>query len=268
MKKIICITGMPRSGTSWIAQLIDASPDADFRMEPVWAYALKNQIGVHSSESELLEFFGQAKSLDDDVFMNQEHRRASGTYPRFEKNDDRSTLVYKTTRHFDLTAHIIETLSARQYSLLCVVRNPCGSINSWMNTPKEFADKGCGYEDWKTGRCRKGALGEHWGFTDWVKSTELFVELERRYPNCMIVRYEDVVKDTEAWLERVYHHAGLALSAQPVSFARNSHSRNDPDPYAVFKGKDVANRWRNELAPEIIEQVYQTVEARGLSRFL
>ena len=49
--KIILITGVARSGTSWIGQIIDSSPEVVYRFQPLFSYAFKgfldsNFIGI------------------------------------------------------------------------------------------------------------------------------------------------------------------------------------------------------------------------------
>ena len=42
MKKVIAIFGMPRSGTSFLGQILDSSPSVAYRLEPIFSYKLKN----------------------------------------------------------------------------------------------------------------------------------------------------------------------------------------------------------------------------------
>ena len=39
--RIISIHGVPRSGTSWLGQILDSSPKVRYKFQPLFSYAFK-----------------------------------------------------------------------------------------------------------------------------------------------------------------------------------------------------------------------------------
>ena len=84
-KTITYIAGVARSGTSWLGQLFNSSPQVRFSFQPLFAYEFKNRVTEDSSTEDF-------RSLIDDIyntqssFLNQEDKRDSGEYPIFEKS--------------------------------------------------------------------------------------------------------------------------------------------------------------------------------------
>ena len=84
--EIIVIIGMPRSGTSWLSQIFDSSPQVRFRLSPLFSYEFKNYLDEASSKEEWEHVFRGAYQSNND-FMNQTERREAGHYPVFERKD-------------------------------------------------------------------------------------------------------------------------------------------------------------------------------------
>lgn len=264
MRKLI-VTGMPRSGTSWLGQIINSSPLVSFRTEPLFAYRFKNVINSASSAEEVNEFFERLVDVDDD-FILQKDKLKDGYYPAFEKAAP-TVLGFKTTRHFELLELYLSAVA--DLSVIAIVRHPCAVISSWFGSYREFEKKGCDqHRDWRSGGCRKSEVGEYWGFDDWLASTRLFLELARRYPNFHVVRYSDLVQSTETTSQTLFSHLGLAFTEQTRAFLDACHQRHDDDPYSVFKDKTVLNSWEAVLDPVIRDEILSSVNEDELKAFL
>ena len=61
---------MPRSGTSWIGQIVDSCPDVRYKMSPLFSYEFKNQIPEVASREQWERVFSGAYESQDD-FINQ-----------------------------------------------------------------------------------------------------------------------------------------------------------------------------------------------------
>ncbi|QKQ26219.1 sulfotransferase [Candidatus Reidiella endopervernicosa] len=159
--KVVLITGMPRSGTSWLGQIVDSSPDVAYRLEPLFSYRYKNIINKESDALSINRFL-KSIYLTTDEFICQTESRSIGRYPSYHKNESPSVLAIKTTRHHELLSKYLRCID--DLEVVSIVRHPCAVINSWISTDKEFKDKGCSVAiDWKSGVCRKDGIGESWG---------------------------------------------------------------------------------------------------------
>ncbi|MCK5013927.1 MAG: hypothetical protein KAS66_08905 [Candidatus Omnitrophica bacterium] len=97
-KPVIAIAGVPRSGTSWLGQIIDSSPDVVYRFQPIFSYAFKDAVNIDSNREDCERFFrGIYESTDD--FLLQTDKRKAGLYPTFEKKSNPEYLAFKTCRY-------------------------------------------------------------------------------------------------------------------------------------------------------------------------
>jgi len=263
--KNVIVTGMPRSGTSWLGQIINSAPNVLFRTEPLFSYRFKNQINIGSTCHEIDDFLSSLIELDDEFILQRENQK-QGYYPTFKK-DAADILAFKTTRHHELIEKYLNCVNDIQ--VIGVVRHPCGAINSWIKSYTEFGKKGCQKEnDWRTGACRKTGVGEYWGFDDWLSVTTNFVALSKKSANFHVVRYSDLVTNTVQCTQNLFNDIGMQLHPQTAEFLAVCHSRHDKDPYSVYKSKAVLDEWKSELDPGIVETIIHETEVRGLSCFL
>lgn len=257
---------MPRSGTSWLGQLFDSSPDVAYRLEPIFSYAFKNVVDEYSSRDEYQRFFNGIYCSHDD-FMLQNDKRRAGTYPIFQKNLQPSILAFKTTRFH----HLMETMLIyfNNLKMVSIVRHPCGAICSWLNTAREFPANADPNTEWRTGACRKTAKEEFWGFDDWKEVTRLHLSLQKKYPKQFtIIRYEDLVNETTQVLSEVFKFIGLEMNVQTETFIKSCHIRHDVDSYSVFKSKQVVDAWRTLLPADIQQTIISEIEGTDLAIFL
>lgn len=265
-KQVILLTGMPRSGTSWLSQIFDSSPSVRFRLSPLFSYEFKNELDEHSGPAAWRSLLERAYRSENE-FMDQTYRRRAGEYPSFvEKEDHPRALVIKDTRFHNL----IEPMLAHVDNLkvVAIVRHPCGAIHSWLTAPREFPPTADPFLEWRYGGCRKTGFGEYWGFEDWKTVTAMHIELASRFPNQVLLqRYEDLTRSVEQETRRMFAFCGLAFTAQTQEFLCASQKEHMDSEYAVFKKPSTAERWRLELQPEIRDAILAEIADTVFARF-
>ena len=259
--------GMPRSGTSWLSQILDSSPNVRFRLSPLFSYEFKNYVN-EASNREDWEYVLHGAYSSDNEFMNQTERRNAGQYPVFEqKNSEPEYLVIKDTRFHNLLERMLQLFD--NLKMLAIVRNPCAVIHSWLTAHREFPEDADPMKEWRTGSCRKAGYGEFWGFDDWKTVTRLHMRLEQEMPDRFIIqRYEDLVSNSVSETKKLFRFVGLKYTDQTDSFLRQCHTKHVENEYAVFKNPNVMSRWRTELQPEICEAIIEEIKGTNLERFL
>jgi len=265
-RRLVAIMGMPRSGTSWLSQVFDSSPETHFRLSPLFDYEFKNRLDARSSRAEwqaVLE--GAYRSSSD--FMSQGYRRRAGQYPTFaDKLAEPPVLLLKDTRFHELSEPMLAHFSEAR--LVALVRHPCGAIRSWLQAPREFPAGADPSVEWRTGACRKTGPGEYWGFDDWMAVTRLYLRLAAERPRQVVVqRYEALVADPERATRRLFAFCDLAYGPQTAAFLDACHRRHDASEYAVFKNPTVATSWRGELAPSIRDAILDELRGTPLEEF-
>ncbi|HED33219.1 MAG TPA: sulfotransferase [Gammaproteobacteria bacterium] len=265
-KKIIIICGMPRSGTSWLGQIFDSSPDVAFRMEPLFSYKFKNIINYRSSKEEMVKFFNDIYLSNDD-FINQKENRNKGAYSTFYKNENSGVLVVKTTRHHYMLERYLSMINSIE--IVSIIRHPCAVISSWISTDREFLGKGCSVdEDWRSGTCRKDGEGEFWGFNDWLLITRYHIELCQKYSNFHIVKYSDLVHRPDGVISELFDSLDIKNSKQTKDFLQKCNITHNSDPYSVFKNTDVESKWKHKLNKAIADEIINDTIAAGLGDFV
>jgi hypothetical protein len=264
---IIWINGMPRSGTSWLSQIFDSSPDVNFKLSPLFSYAFKNAVGITSTPDEWIDFF-KAVYISDDSFLNQTERRTKGEYPVFEyKKSKPPKLVIKDTRYHNLTNRLLDIF--HNIKFVHIIRNPCGAINSWLRAPREFPPESDIFSNWKTGLVRKTGPEEFWGYKDWKKLTKMYTDLEERFPEKVVtLRYEDLVNDAIRTTERLFKFCDLRMEKQTLDFVKHSQANDVKCEYAVFKPKSVKDKWKYELEKVIIDEISNDLKSTELEFYL
>lgn len=261
------VIGMPRSGTSWIAQILDSSPAVRFRLSPMFSWDFKDALREDSTREDWLRVMHGAYSSSNE-FMDQTERRRTGEYPTFaEKQTQPPILLVKFNRFQQLVEGMLGLLP--EVKVVAVVRNPCGAIHSWLTAPKEFPPEADPLVHWRSGAVKKTGYGDFFGFDDWLWTTRLYERLRLSHPERFcLVRYERVVADPLALAREMCAFLDIPWHAQIEAFLQASHSRHDPGPYSVFKSPTVAERWKSELHPQIRRAIEDELTGTDLEKYL
>ena len=264
----VFLLGMPRSGTTWLSQIVESAPEAIVRLSPNYAYPLKNRLSAASTAAEWRAVLAHALATDD-PFMTQNWRRDSGDLVRFPKARvaGRPILFVKDTRFHGHYRVAMDRLPRAK--CVYIVRHPAASLHSWRRSP-EFPEGAAFEAEWRSGACRKGTgSGEYWGFDDWKALTLDYQACCLRNPDrYLVLRYEDLVGNARREAARVFAFCGLALGAPTEAFIRESQSRDEPGAYSVFRQKDVAGRWRRDFPADILGRIEADLAETPLAVFL
>lgn len=266
-QSVLIIAGVPRSGTSWLAEIINSSPDVEYRFQPLFSWAFKDRVGVDSPREEYERFLHDIYASRD-PFLLQTDKREAGIYPVVAKHSSPRVLCLKEVRYHYL--HVRFLTYFPELKLVAIVRNPCAVLASWMASPKEFPPGSDTMTEWRLGACKNQGRPENFfGFYKWREATHIFLDLQDRFPGRVrVVRYEDMVDNPFGVSEVLFAFSGLPFGEPTRRFLAESNSRHSDDPYAVFKLKEVKDRWRHELDPRIIRNVEEETRGTRLEAFL
>lgn len=267
MNKVIWIAGMPRSGTNWIGQIFASHPSVRYKLCPLFSYDFKHALNEHSSADDWTALLKATYDTRSE-YLDQEYLRRETLVPNFTQHEAKPpVLAIKSTRYHHLLPHLLELVPYAQ--VLGIVRDPRAAIHSWLTNPLEFPPEAIPAAEWRTGRCRKTAIGEYWGFEDWKHVTTLYLDLARRHPGRFhLAHYEQWVENPLTNAARIFSNLGLALHSQTETFLHASHSDHNDHPRAVFKHPNVASRWKKELDPTIGKIITDELEGTPLASFL
>jgi hypothetical protein len=266
-KKVIIIGGVPRSGTSWLGQIFDSSPEVRFRFQPLFSYAFKGRLSHESTAEEIRTFLEDLYQSQDD-FLLQTDKRKSGQYPIFTKAKNENILVFKENRYQNLFAKFLNSFEDLKF--VGIIRNPCAVLNSWIKNPREFPPGSEIQKEWRMGQCKnEGREEEFFGYYKWKEIANLYLDLKDKWPTRVsFLRFEDLVGDTEKEVNSIFDFEGLQMQPQTRDFLLDCNLRIVDTPYSVFKPKTVKDAWRNELPQTIVEEIYADLSGTRLEQFL
>jgi hypothetical protein len=277
----ILVLGMPRSGTSWLAKIIDSHPDILYRHEPDESAGVAPQ-----PTAQLL------------AWLRQNDLRTAGKRPWFQKSwrpwplemlwrsnatilaarsrllqadvDRLPDLAIPWRRHrVRLAMKLVNwdasaTLAAMPHvRALFILRHPCGQIASMFagQRTNRFADPSVTQAGLLAGRAYAARLGMEAGqwsqVPDWARYAwawrafnEPMVETLRRLPNARVVVYEDLCHNPEATSQDLFHFLNLSWQSQTEGFLLASTQHSGPiGYYDVYRSaRFAADGWRNTLS--------------------
>lgn len=267
--KHIAIHSVPRSGSSWLGEIINSAPSVAYAFQPLFSYKYKGALNATSTSEEIENFYKNIEKTDDN-FITQFDDRQSGIKPSFKKTSI-SHIAYKEVRYH----YILENLLVRNpmQRVVGLVRNPLSVLNSWKNAPREFrTDLGWKFEsEWKHANLKNmNKPEEYFGFERWKETALLFKRLEAAFPDKFkLVYYSDLLTTTEVITRDIFNFLELDFEAQTQDFISQSIQKEISGTYSVFKKRqNTDNNYLNNLPEAIIDEVSLECINSGLESFL
>ena len=262
----IYIAGVARSGTSWLGQIFNSSPNVKFKFQPFFSYEFKNRVNEDSTKAEFKSLLRDMYKKDSE-FLDQIDKKKSGEYPKFNKNDFLTHLVFKESRY----QNIIEPIMRKcpQMKLIGIIRNPNAVLNSWMKNIKEFPKGSNPLKEWRYGECKNQGHEDFFGYYKWKEVANLYLDLQQKWPKrVFILSYEDLVENPRQCTQNMFEFSSLNYTAVTEDFLKKSTELHLDTPYAVFKDRKVAIQWKDELPAYITEEIKNDLVGTRLEKFL
>jgi hypothetical protein len=266
-KNIVGIHGVPRSGTSWLGQLINASPLVNFKFQPLFSYAFKDYLDSNSSCTEINDFFSQI-AIRKDSFMNLKDKNLLGKYPVFKKEQRLTHLVFKHVRYHFLIENILKCRNDIKFIL--IVRNPLEVLNSWRKAPREFDSKWDFEKEWFYANSKNlKRKEEYFGYLKWKEASSLFHELGTIYKDQIkIVDYNQLRVNTLMTTKDIYNFINLEFDEQTEKFISTSKNIEDSHSNSVFKSSKKRISYKFEIPKNIQEYVFNDLKKSNLNYLL
>ena len=268
MKKI-AIHSVPRSGSSWIGQIFNSSPNVNFKFQPLFSYAFKNYLNKNSTLEDINDFFDKiAKS--NDPFLLQQDRIDKGVYPVFKKNEQYTHIAYKEVRYH----HILENMLKVDPDVIVIgiVRNPYAVINSFLSAPREFR-KDLGWDELREWQyAKKKNLDkpeEFFGYEKWKEVTLLFQKLKKKYPaRFYLIKYDNLLTNTLQEVAKIFNFCDISMTDQTRSFLNESTQIHKNDTYSVYKSKITDDSWMKSLNHKIAKTITKDLQTNNLDEYI
>lgn len=255
-KNVVALYGVPRSGTSWLGEILDSCPNVAFRFQPLFSYRFKNRITVESKKEDIKLFFKELYDEDKDEFLNQTEKRKKGEYPTFKKEESQTfILAYKEARYLYTIPIILK--HCPEAKIISIVRNPYDVMESWINAPLEYKNSWDINEEWYWAPKKNEYKPEnYYGYNKWKEAIKMSIDVQKMYPdNFKIVRYEDLVTDAVKVSKELFEFLGLPFLKQTEQFILESQSKTVDDGYSVYRAKGEKLERKKILPKDIKEMI-------------
>ncbi|HEX5686284.1 MAG TPA: sulfotransferase [Ideonella sp.] len=248
----VAIFGCPRSGTSWLGQLFNASEAVAYRYQPLFSYEFKNWFGVHGVSAASLDTFNDALLGASSDFVLQSLRPP--------KVLPATHLVWKEVRYHQLMPALAALPGLHR--LIYIHRPAPDVINSWYQAPKEFRAGQDIHAEYLHAPSKNTDPCEYNGYAKWKESLALALAVKATYPDkVLIVSYEKLRSDPMAQLSRLFAAVGLPMSQQVLDFIAASTSQHEDDAYSVFRTQTAALT----LPADIVRDLSEDAEGLDLA---
>lgn len=264
----IAIHGVPRSGTTWVGEIINSSPNTAYRYQPLFSYAHKDFLTAASTKTEINDFFTRLLSCEDD-FTNQTSKRESGDFPAFKK-EHVTHVAYKEVRYINLLFNMMRKTD--DVTLVAVIRNPLSVTNSWIRAPREFRrDLGWSErEEWRYALKKNlNRPEEYHGYEKWKEAANVFLQLKKIFSHRVYIQeYCDLLIQPISESEKLFEFLKLEFTEQTRVFLSDSTTTEREDAYAVFRKNQSDNKWKDQLDPAIVEEILDDLKGTNLEIFV
>jgi hypothetical protein len=269
MMNHIAIHSVPRSGSSWLGEIINSSPAVAYAFQPLFSYKFKGRLSATSTHNDIKCFFEDLKSTDDD-FVTQIEGKKAGIKPQFSKSEI-TNVAYKEVRYHFILDNLLRQNPSQK--VIALVRHPLAVLSSWKNAPKEFrGDLGWTFADeWQEAILKnQNKPEEYFGYNRWKETALQFKRLSLQYPDKVkLVFYSDLLRETEIITKDIFDFLKLDFTSQTQQFVAQSIQKEVVDTYSVFKQKqENDNSYLKHIPAWISEEVMSDCKNIGLHEFL
>ena len=230
------IFSLPRAGSTYVQRVLSASDQVRTVPEP---WLLPALLGIREGEAPLADFaydhvrigLNELLSLCDDgeeAWRDAVAAMATSLYGNFSKMED-CIFIDKTPRNAAFCSSIMKSFPDAKFLFLW--RNPLAVVSSINAT-------------WGRGKWK--AYLYHYDLIKGLKEMVQAARLSADNPQCMFIKYEDLVSDPEHWWPRVFAHFDVKYAPEAVRHPPRLEGRfGDPTGQTKYNTttKDSRDSW-------------------------
>ena len=212
MKQIVGIFGVPRSGTSWLGQIFNSSPDTKFSYQPMLTDKFCDRIHPRSSAEEVKRFMEEVYLSDDDFLSQKDDMIKSKKICFYKETESPDFFIFKEVMYLYMVSVFLKKL--KNIKIIFIIRNPIDVLTSWYNAPKEFYREWDIQKEWRFAQKKNMFLPErYYGYNKWKEAVVLAYEMQKEYTNRIkCICYEDLRENPIDRTKELFEFIGLNFS--------------------------------------------------------
>lgn len=261
MRGIIGIFGVPRSGTSWLGQIFNSSPEIRYAHQPMSAEAFRDKIHARNSGKEMRAYLQEIYDSKEDYLTQKDGKEKAKRFFFDKESDTPPIFAFKEAMYLYMIPHFLRNISDMKVVLL--LRNPYDVLTSWYNAPKEFYPEWDIREEWLFAQSKNWFLPErYYGYHRWKESILLADQLLKEFSERVyVIRYEDLDAEPFEYVEKIFEFCDIKYRDQTKEFICDSRSKTEASPYSVYRNpKDRKQNFRN-LPDEVRKKIEQDMDS-------
>ncbi|NQT37457.1 MAG: sulfotransferase [Planctomycetes bacterium] len=271
IRKTIAITSSPRSGSTWLGELLSTIPDSGILFEPFKQEEVPEAVQARVDWDTLVEADGEAPEIRaylDRVFRGRALNKFTAQYIEHRRLRPVRTWIVKFVRANLMLSWIIKNFPIRRPILL--IRHPCAVVLSQYHLR---------FREWITEKSIREhpVLKAHPEWAQRITGLDTVEKrlcaqwcLQNRFPlsasqphGFEIVTYEQTVRRPSEMLQRIFSAWGLEVPRAALDRLK-VRSRTTGSAVQSWKEKDPLATWTTRLAPDQIRQVLDMVHSFGM----
>lgn len=259
----LALFSVPRSGSTWLGEILNSSPNTCYKFQPNFAYSFKLCLNENSSKEEIDNFFEELLVCQDDFVNGRVSISGNRKEFNFEKKET-ETIIFKETHFINILDNILIKSNVK---IIGLIRSPFAVINSWINIPKEFNPEWEINEEWRTASLKNNNQKSHYfGYEKWKQASFLYLDLQIKYPHQFyLVNYSDLLHNSIQEVKKIFSFCQLDYTPQTDYFIKASTTTQSADAYAVFKQKENDLAWKNKLPEQIEKEITNDLDFKKLN---
>lgn len=279
-RRPIFLVSMPRSGSSWIGEMLAQAPEAAYLREPLNQAWLREHAGSGNSVTTY---------IDPDAPLtvySQPAREAFTGLPLFGSSVVQFPAQWPVTRRNNRQLIVKEVnplclewiIGEYNPKILLLFRHPAAvALSRWrmgwrsigleqshVFHPRLLARYGDSIEYLKTAKGFWEKEGARQGFI-----TKYACDIVRSCDDHLILYYEDMCRDHERQFRRLYEFCGLTMTKSAFSTIRDHSLRGDPSMQSsTFRNsQDMEFSWQHEINRDSLQKIWDFYEKFDLSLY-
>lgn len=256
---------VPRSGSSWLGEILNSSPNVIYKFQPNIAYSFDLELKANSSKYDIDNFFLKLINSDDD-FINSRLSISGKKREFYFSKENQSTLIFKETHFLNVISNLLKKSDIK---IIGLIRSPFAVLNSWINIPKEFNPKWDVKKEWKDASKKNNSLDTHYfGYNKWKEACFMFLDFKKKYPNRFyLVNYDELLKNTNFEVKNLFDFCQIDFPKQTYDFIKKTNIVQSEDAYSVFKTKKNDLNWKKTLPNFIKEEIKNDPDFKLLNKY-
>ena len=268
-QRFVILQSVPRSGSSWLGQILNSCPRIAYRYQPIHSYTFAPILDETSREDEVHDFF-DALALSDDPYINMcfGYRVGGVELPNFDKQIP-WRIAYKETHDFGAAVNALSVCN--HVMMIGLVRNPIDAIDSWFRNPSEFDPRWQIDDEWWDAPAKNAEYrGNLFGLEHWIETTRQMVSLNKTNERFKLVRYEELLEKPDSVVQNLFDWLGIPLEEQTLDFLSRSTNESvaSDNPYSIFRDSQYLTSRGRRLPRAIQDRIVKRVRDAGLSEFV